>query len=286
MFFKVEDMVLNKGFNELEKKRQEHHIKCHNKYRLLYNTKMREMFFTCRSISPSVVHIETIQDTIELLQNTISDKTIEYDNKLEDDKIFYGKEIYFNDGYSTIGIKLKNPRTVEKLDNKLLSKLTIMGLDYYDNTKKYKYKTDCKITMKSPECKKRCEELNFLFEYVKIKCTINFLSFTYIGELGELEILYDGTKSQGISIEWEDKTKKIAEGLYEIKRLPMFSKIPLSGNVIILMKHDSIITFQYEINTIAQVICNIVPVDERNLKKNYVKDEAAKKEEEFWEDLI
>ena len=160
------------------------------------------------------------------------------------------------------GINIKDDKTT-------LSKLKLMEL-YYVPRKTKKIEYDACIIMKSSEFHKICKEMNSLSEYVEIKCTKNILTFTCKGDIGEKEIQYK-EKEGGISIEWEEHVKlKIVQGIYELKNIMLFSKCaPLSAQIMITMKNDNILTIKYEINTIANLVVALSPVDERNINKNY-----------------
>lgn len=160
------------------------------------------------------------------------------------------------------GINLKDDKTT-------LSKLKLMEL-YYVPRKTKKIEYDACIIMKSSEFHKICKEMSQLSEYVEIKCTKNILTFLCKGDIGEKEIIYK-EKEGGISIEWEENIKlKIVQGIYELKNIMLFSKCaPLSAQIMITMKNDNILTIKYEINTIANLVVALSPVDERNINKNY-----------------
>ena len=160
------------------------------------------------------------------------------------------------------GINIKDDKTT-------LSKLKLMEL-YYVPRKTKKIEYDACIIMKSSEFHKICKEMNSLSEYVEIKCTKNILTFTCKGDIGEKEIQYK-EKEGGIAIEWEEHVKlKIVQGIYELKNIMLFSKCaPLSAQIMITMKNDNILTIKYEINTIANLVVALSPVDERNINKNY-----------------
>ena len=160
------------------------------------------------------------------------------------------------------GINIKDDKTT-------LSKLKLMEL-YYVPRKTKKIEYDVCIIMKSSEFYKICKEMNSLSEYVEIKCTKNILTFICKGDIGEKEIQYK-EKEGGIAIEWEEHVKlKIVQGIYELKNIMPFSKLgQLTAQLMITMKNDNILTIKHEINTIANVVIALSPVDERNINKNY-----------------
>lgn len=157
-----------------------------------------------------------------------------------------------------------------------------------DTTKNYKLKMldlndnkitvpdlqfDVRIQMNSTKFQKLCKEMDVISNYVEIKCTKDNITFTCKGDMIEsFTQPYKHDPNIGVSISKSDKSPQVIQGIYELRRLVLFSKCSsLSTDIEIFMKNDFPLALKYTVATLGRIYLCLTPID--NIQNNQYNDE-------------
>ena len=122
---------------------------------------------------------------------------------------------------------------------------------------------DAKIIMSSAKFQKLCKEMDVISSFVEIQCTKDKIKFSCKGDMvSDLIVPYKNDPNIGVTILKKDKSPPVIQGIYELRRLVLFSKCSsLSNEIEIYMKNNFPLALKYTVATLGRIFLCLTPVD-------------------------
>lgn len=120
------------------------------------------------------------------------------------------------------------------------------------------------LTMPSTDFHKICRDMWNIAEYIEIKSVAKKLIFSCKGDFAQQEIVL-GETEEGMSMENQEESHKIVQGVYELKNLVLFTKCTnLCNNIEMFMKNDYPLVIKYTVASLGHIHMCLTPICDNN----------------------
>jgi len=132
---------------------------------------------------------------------------------------------------------------------------------------------ECAIKFSTAEFHRICREMSSMADYLEIKVSKNFVTYSCKGDSVEQTKTYSLDEANNTSIVFSKNSPEIVQGIFELKYLTLFSKYSnLCTHIWLYMKNDWLLCINYTVATLGNMYMCLTPVPNDGVKQNFDDD--------------